>query len=179
MEARVLSTLAQAGSQKSVDPWAWRRARAAPVAPAKPRDLNAKLITAAALALAVAAGAYGAHAQSARLAPWVRPILRSVGYPWRGTALRVDGVSSRLVAEGHASALLVEGAVVNVSGHEIEAPPLRLAVRSADGAEMFVWTAHTAKARLGVGERSRFSSRLEAPPSDGVDVAVSIASPRI
>jgi len=174
-----MSLLAQAAPRKSsparVDPWAWRNARAAPPAPARTRgDLRGKLWLVAAFGLAVGAGAYAADAQSARLAPWVRPILRSVGHPWREPKLRVETVSSRLVAEGRASALLVEGALVNVSNHAIDAPALRLAVRSADGAEIFVWTAHVAKTRLGAGEKSRFSSRLEAPPSAGVDVAVAL-----
>jgi hypothetical protein len=167
-----LSTFAQPLSQKLVDPWAWRSARAAPVVAVKRRDLRARLVLSAALAVAV--GVYVAHAQSARLAPWVRPILHSVGYPWREAKVRVEGVSSRLVAEGPASALVVDGVVVNVSNRRIDAPALRLAVRAADGAEIFVWTAHAAKAHLSAGERVRFSSRLEAPPSAGVDVAVEI-----
>jgi hypothetical protein len=162
-------------SPASVDPWAWREARATlPALAASRRNLRGRLGVAAALVVALGAGAYAAHAQSARIAPWVRPILRSVGYPWREANLRVETVSSRLVAEGRASALIVEGALVNVSNREIDAPALRLAVRSADGAEIFTWRAHAAKTHLGAGERSRFSSRLEAPPSAGVDVAVAL-----
>jgi len=166
-------------SPLGADPWAWRRARAAPPAATKPRaDRRGKLWLCAALALAAGAGAYAAHAQSARIAPWVKPILREIGYPWRETRIRVEGVSSRLVAEAHASALVVEGAVENVGNREIDAPALRLAVRSADGDEIFVWTAHPAKTHLLPGERSRFSSRLEAPPSAGVDVAVTLEAKR-
>ena len=160
----------------SADPWAWRRQRSrCEQPPAKARgDWRPRLALLAAISLTIGGGAYAAHAQSARIAPWVNPILRGVGYPWGVAALKVTAVSSRLVAEGRAQALVVEGEVVNAGAREIDAPILRLAVRSADEAEIFVWTTHPAKTHLAPGERSRFSSRLEAPPSAGVDVAVAL-----
>jgi len=161
-------------SDAQFDPWAWRSARA-PAPEAKPRESRrGRRLLMATFAIALASGAWAARTHGARL--WVEPLLRGAGYPWRETGLRVEGVSSRLVAEGSASALVVEGAVENVGNREIAAPVLRLAVRSADGGEIFVWTAHPAKAHLAPGERSRFSSRLEAPPSAGVDVAVALGT---
>ena len=163
-------------SHSGGDPWAWRAART-PAAAVQPRAGRRRpWALAAALAFTLGAGGWTAHTHSARLAPWVAPILRSIGYPWRTTGLKILSVSSRLTAEGRAPALLVEGEVVNASNREIDAPALRLAVRSADGEEIFVWTAHTAKTHLAPGARSRFSSRLEAPPSAGVDVAVALGT---
>ncbi len=153
------------------DPFDWRRRRAAPLPPRSSK----RVAIAAALALALAAGAFAERAPIARVA---HPILRSAGFPWRSANVKIESLTGHMASNGRDGALIVEGIVENTTSREIEVPSLRLAVRSADHAEIFVWSARPAKSRLAPGERTRFSSRLEDPPQQRYDVAASLEPPR-
>lgn len=160
-------------SPERVDPFSWRDHNRHPVrgAPARPR-VGRRRMTLAMAALTIAAGmlALGAHAD--RFAPIVRPVVASLRLPWIAPEVRVEKVSGRLIDDGRT--LLVEGTIVNASGRDLKSPTLRLAIRAADRSEIFVWTARPAEAHLAPEGRTRFSSRLAAPPTGGVEVAVAL-----
>jgi hypothetical protein len=66
---------------------------------------------------------------------------------------------------------------VNLREAETAAPDLRIALRAADGRELYVWTTRAPKSRLARGERARFAARLAAPPEGIADALVKFVAP--
>ena len=91
--------------------------------------------------------------------------------------IAIADVSARLGAGGDKSLLAIEGTLVNLRGSEIAAPRLRIALRAADGRELYVWTTRPPKNRLAAGERAPFVARLAASPPGVVDALVKFAAP--
>jgi hypothetical protein len=54
---------------------------------------------------------------------------------------------------------------------------LRIALRAADGRELYVWTTRAPKGRLARGERVGFAARLAAPPEGVEDALVKFVAP--
>ncbi len=162
--------IAGKSSPRSADPFAWRELRAGPELVSKPRRRALPVRTAFALTLVAALGGFALY--KFPLASGIPSLSASLHLPWRGAEVRVENVTSRIVDQGRT--LLVEGAVVNTSGRDMASPLLRLAVRSADQAEIFVWSAHTAESHLAPDARTRFSSKLASPPNGGVEVTVAL-----
>jgi predicted Zn finger-like uncharacterized protein len=68
--------------------------------------------------------------------------------------------------------LVVEGIIVSLVSKPVEVPRLRLALRSATGAEVYSWTAQPSQTVLGPFETLPFRSRLASPPAEGHDIQV-------
>jgi predicted Zn finger-like uncharacterized protein len=139
------------------------RRRAAPVA--------------CAAALAGAMAAVAARAEIVAIAPATGGLYAAIGLPVNPIGLAIADVSARLGAGGDKSLLAVEGALVNLRGKETAAPNLRVALRAADGRELYVWTTRPPKDRLAAGERVPFVARLAAPPPGVVDALVKFVAP--
>jgi len=139
------------------------------------RRLAAPVACAAALAGAMAAIA--ARAEIVALAPATGGLYAAIGLPVNPLGLAIADVSARLGAGGDKSLLAVEGALVNLRAKETAAPNLRIALRAADGRELYVWTTRPPKDRLAAGERAHFVARLAAPPPGVVDALVKFAAP--
>jgi hypothetical protein len=73
--------------------------------------------------------------------------------------------------------LLVTGEIVNLRDEDISAPPLRLALRGADGRELYFWAIRPPKSSLRARERVPFRARLAAPPAGVREVLVKFAAP--
>ena len=73
--------------------------------------------------------------------------------------------------------LLITGEIVNLRQAETPVPNLRITLRGDDRRELYLWTAHEPKPRLGPHERVAFRARLAAPPSGVRDVLVKFAAP--
>ena len=101
-----------------------------------------------------------------------RSACRSTRSAWRSSTS-----APGWAAGGDKSLLAVEGALVNLRGRETAAPSLRIALRAADGRELYVWTARAPKDRLGPGEREPFVARLASPPPGAVDALVKFVAP--
>jgi predicted Zn finger-like uncharacterized protein len=142
---------------------------------ARVRRLAAPLACAAALAGAMAAVA--ARAEIVAVAPATGGLYAAIGLPVNPLGLAIADVSARLGAGGDRSLLAVEGALVNLRGKETAAPNLRIALRAADGRELYVWTTRPPKDRLAAGERAHFVARLAAPPPGVVDALVKFVAP--
>jgi predicted Zn finger-like uncharacterized protein len=143
---------------------------------ARLRRLAAPLACAAALAGGIVAVA--ARAEIAAFAPAAGGLYAAFGLPVNSVGLAIADVSARLGAGGDKSLLAVEGAVVNLRGKETAAPDLRIALRAADGRELYVWTTRPPTDRLAAGERVPFVARLAAPPAGVVDALVKFVAPR-
>jgi len=139
------------------------------------RRLAAPLAFAAALAGAMAAVA--ARAAIVAAIPAAGPLYAAVGLPVNPFGLAIADVTARLGAGGDKSLLAVQGSIVNLSRHAVAAPGLRIALRAADGREIYVWTTRPPKPRLGAEERAPFVARLAAPPPGIVDALVKFVAP--
>ncbi len=139
------------------------------------RRLAAPVACAAALAGAMAAVA--ARAEIVAVAPATGGLYAAIGLPVNPRGLAIADVSARLGAGGDKSLLAVEGALVNLRDKETAAPNLRIALRAADGRELYVWTTRPPKDRLAAGERAHFVARLAAPPPGVVDALVKFVAP--
>jgi hypothetical protein len=121
--------------------------------------------------------AVAARAAIVAAAPATGGLYAAIGLPVNPVGLAIADVSARLGAGGDKSLLAVEGALVNLRGKETAAPNLRIALRAADGRELYVWTTRPPKDRLAAGERVHFLARLAAPPPGVVDALVKFAAP--
>jgi predicted Zn finger-like uncharacterized protein len=142
---------------------------------ARVRRLAAPVACAATLAGAMAAVA--ARAAIVAAVPAAGGLYAAIGLPVNPLGLAIADVSARLGAGGDRSLLAVEGALVNLRGKETAAPNLRIALRAADGRELYVWTTRPPKDRLAAGERAHFVARLAAPPAGVVDALVKFVAP--
>lgn len=107
-----------------------------------------------------------------RTVPDAASVYETVGLPvnLRGVDFREVRGSSE-TADG-VVVLVVEGTLVNITSREIPLQRLRLAVRDAQGREIYTWTAAAPKAVLAPGESVAFRSRLASPPPDGRSIEV-------
>jgi hypothetical protein len=128
-------------------------------------------------ALAAAMAAVAARAAVVAALPAAGGVYAAIGLPVNGVGIAIADVSARLGAGGDKSLLAIEGTLVNLRGSEIAAPRLRIALRAADGRELYVWTTRPPKNRLAAGERAPFVARLAASPPGVVDALVKFAAP--
>jgi hypothetical protein len=135
-------------------------------------------LVAGAAALVGAMAAVGARAQIVAIAPAAGGFYAAIGLPVNPVGLAIADVSARLGAGGDKSVLAVEGALLNLTGKATAAPNLRIALRAADGRELYVWTTRPPKDRLEAGDRVPFVARLASPPPGVVDALVKFVAPR-
>jgi len=151
-----------------------RRALARPLARLG-RRLAAPL--AAASLLAGSMTAIGARESIVAAAPFAAGAYAAIGLPVNLRGLAIENVRARIDASGDKRLLLVEGAIVNLRRGETAAPDLRIALRAADGRELYVWTTRAPKGRLARGERVGFAARLATPPEGVEDALVKFVAP--
>ncbi len=72
---------------------------------------------------------------------------------------------------------MVEGAIVNLRQAGTATSDLRIALRAADGRELYVWTTRAPKSQLARGESVRFQAELAAPPEGVKDALVKFVAP--
>ena len=132
---------------------------------------------AAASLLAGSMTAIGARESIVAAAPFAAGVYAAIGLPVNLRGLGVDNLRARIDASGDKKVLLVEGSVVNLRRGETAALDLRIALRAADGRELYVWTTRPPKKRLARGERVDFAARLDAPPDGAEDALVKFVPP--
>ena len=91
---------------------------------------------------------------------------------WRGGAVDLRGVRSRLVWEGGQKVLLIEGELANPRQASVSLAPIRLSVRDREGSELRSWTIAAPRAYLAAGDRTTFVTRLPGPPERGFETVV-------
>lgn len=136
--------------------------------------------------IAAALGLFVLTAALAGLVVFREAVVRSVPalgpvYARLGLASEAPGVSIRSVTyarefEGETPVLSVSGEVVNLSGREMNVPEVRVALRDADAAELYVWTFHVDVKVLKPGQSVAFRTRLASPPAAARDAVVRFAS---
>jgi predicted Zn finger-like uncharacterized protein len=149
-----------------------RRAKRKPK-PRPPFWTVRKIAVAAVLVLvAMFCGAIHFRNAIARLIPGTAIAYAAIGLPVNLRGVAIEKVVSRMLDDGGASLLVVEGELVNLTNERITLPRLRFAVRSDKGAELFSWTAPADRAAINPGERMTFRRRLASPPPEGSDILV-------
>jgi predicted Zn finger-like uncharacterized protein len=132
---------------------------------------------AAAGLLAGSMTAIGARESIVAAVPIAAGAYAAIGLPVNLRGLAIEDVRARVGESGDKKILMVEGAIVNLREAETAAPDLRIALRAADGRELYVWTTRAPKNRLARGERVRFAARLAAPPGGIADALVKFVAP--
>lgn len=110
-----------------------------------------------------------------RATPQMGRVYAALGLPVNLRGLELSDVRSALVLEQDRPVLVVEGQIRNVRPGDTEVPPIKLALRGADGREIYQWTAEAPQATLPPGQSTAFRTRLTAPPAEGHDVLVRFA----
>jgi hypothetical protein len=116
--------------------------------------------------------ALAARERIAAMIPLVAPAYAAIGLPVNMRGLAIEDVHARSGEAGDKKYLMIEGWIVNLRPAQTTSPDLRIALRGADGAELYVWTARAPMRRLERAERVRFAARLEAPPEAAKDAIV-------
>lgn len=92
----------------------------------------------------------------------------------RDLALREIGYERR--EEEGGAVLVIHGTIVNDTGQLREVPPLRLSLRDPADREIRHWTVAPPTRHLAAGERTRFTVRLNDPPSAARGIEIAFAS---
>jgi len=90
--------------------------------------------------------------------------------------LAFQNVRSETIEHGGASALVVEGEIVNLSGRNVSLPAVRVSLRSADGAEVRSWLVEPSTGGLAGGGSVGFRSAVLASPVPASEVTLSLAA---
>lgn len=110
--------------------------------------------------------------ETVRLFPQTAPVFAAVGLGVKQHLLDIDDVRSKLSRENGLETLEVTGTITNLTRSQQKIPVLRLSIRSAQGQEIYVWTATTDPGELAPGEKTTFRRRLASPPADSHSVMV-------
>ena len=117
--------------------------------------------------------ALAARDRIAEMVPSAAPVYAALGMPANTRGVAIEDVRARLGEAEGKKYLVIEGWIVNLHPAETSSPDLRIALRGADGEELYVWTTRAPKRRLDSAQRIKFAARLEAPPEAAKDAIVS------
>jgi hypothetical protein len=124
------------------------------------------LLAAAALVLALVALAL-LRVPIVSAAPGLASLYARLGAPVNVRGLDFRNVATTRDSVAGAPGVAVEGEIVNVARGAADVPPIRLTLENASGKVVATWNAEAERHRLGVGESTRFRTRLAAPPDAG------------
>jgi hypothetical protein len=124
------------------------------------------------LVMAVPGGLLAARRLVVEALPFTAGLYSAIGLPVNLRGLEISGLSTRLEEQTGGRVLLVEGQVANTSQGRVAVPDLTLAVRSAEGAVLYSWTAASPRSELEAADRMTFRTRLVSPPDGARDVHV-------
>jgi predicted Zn finger-like uncharacterized protein len=129
------------------------------------------VLTTCALAMIVTA-AIVSPATIVRAMPDLAGLYAAAGKPVNLRGLEFREVRTTRETHDGIALLVTEGKIANISGRDLELPPIRLAAVGANGQELYAWTAAPSRATLADGETFAFKSRLASPPAEARRVQV-------
>lgn len=94
---------------------------------------------------------------------------------FQGDALTFAAVKSSFLRVRGEDTLVVEGELINTSGHTVAVPAIRISLRDAGAEEVYAWLVEPAAAELDAGASLGFRSALAPPTAGGEHVALSLA----
>jgi len=86
--------------------------------------------------------------------------------------LQFENVTSERIAEGGVSVLVIEGEIVNVSGQERAVPAVKVTLLDDGGRQLQEEMLNAASAKLGAGDKTRFSGRIVNPAEQARNFSV-------
>jgi hypothetical protein len=112
------------------------------------------------------------------VAPATAALYSGIGLPVNLSGLSIAKVHVTVTQQTEGPGeLSVTGEIGNLRDSETSVPDLHLALRGADGREIYVWTARGPKKSLNAHEHVPFRARLAAPPAEVRDVLVKFRGP--
>jgi predicted Zn finger-like uncharacterized protein len=126
--------------------------------------------------VASAAGAVVFREDIAEMWPNAAGAFAAVGLDVNVYGLEFSDLDIDRTFEGPTPVLVVKGAVRNIGAEQRAAPPLRLALRDAHGAEVYSWLVKVDAPSIEPGGASAFTAVLDNPPGQAVDLEVTFAS---
>jgi predicted Zn finger-like uncharacterized protein len=108
--------------------------------------------------------------------PQAAKLYAAAGLPVNERGLDLQHLHVNLVHDGAQALLVVDGEIANRRADKTPVPRIKLAVRDADGHEIYTWDEASPKAKLESGETIAFRARLAAPPAEGHDIFVRFAT---
>jgi hypothetical protein len=142
------------------------------------RWLRSALPAAIVILLAVNAALVAFRMDVVRLLPQTAPLYAAIGLPVNLRGLAFENIRMSWVEQEGAGVLVVEGSIVNVMGHPVEVPRLRLALLNEAKHEIYAWTTLPSRSFLAPGDTLPFRSRLASPPVDAREVKIRFLSQR-
>lgn len=139
---------------------------------AKKRQGRPRLIAITTILVSVVFGAIMSRSTVVRAVPDLAGLYTSVGLTVNLRGLEFRHVKTSREMQDGIPVLVIEGEIVNITRQPVELPRLRLAVRGANGRELYSWTTLLHRSVLANGEKISFRSRLASPPAEGRDVSV-------
>ena len=125
--------------------------------------------------LAMGMGLVARREAVVRIFPASARVYAAIGLPVNLRGLELRRITSTLVGEGPQRVLAIEGEITNISRSAASVPELKLALKAADGREIYGWTANAPKSKLDAGETMQFRARLASPPDKARDLTVKFA----
>ena len=129
------------------------------------------VLTTCALAMIVTA-AIVSPATIVRAMPDLAGLYAAAGKPVNLRGLEFREVRTMRETHDGIALLVTEGKIANISGRDLDLPPIRLAAVGANGQELYAWTTAPGRATLADGETLAFKSRLASPPAEARQVQV-------
>jgi hypothetical protein len=101
-------------------------------------------------------------------------------YEKAGVKVNIYGLEIRKVEQKHiidrtARVLAIKGEIWNISGTDRKVPYLRLALRDANGKEVYNWLVESSARPLRSGEITTFTTRLSEPPEIAQNLEIRFA----
>ena len=128
------------------------------------------------LLLALAMGLIASRGTVARAWPGAGRLYAAIGIPVEHNGLAIRDLHTSLTRLDGQLLLGVEGEIVNLRPDTTPVPAVRLAIRDADGHELYAWTVRAERRTLAAGDSLLFRARLAQPPAGGRDVAARFAN---
>ena len=142
--------------------------------PSKPRGNFWPIVICAATLICLIA-AIGARQIVVRQIPQTAALFKLIGLPVNLRALTLKDVKTRLFEDNGQLVLAVEGIITNLRATPNHVPPLRVALKGADGREIYWWIAQPTLTKLDAGATLLFRTRLASPPSNAKIALVNFA----
>ncbi|MDP8916256.1 MAG: DUF3426 domain-containing protein [Pseudomonadota bacterium] len=108
----------------------------------------------------------------ARAWPHTASVYAAVGLPVNLVGLAIEEQQAALGYEDGRPAVLVTGALRNVSGEPVTAPPLRITLLDGEDNTIGVKVSRITNAQVPAGETRRFAVRLQDPPESVANVEI-------
>lgn len=137
------------------------------------REWQIKPLTAAILVLAVVdLGIIVWRKDVVRVLPQTASLFADLGLPVNLRSLAFRDIQTTYVQRDGVPILVVKGKIVATGTAVVDVPRLRFAIDSANGHELYAWTAQPKQSKLAPGETLAFNTRLASPPEQGRTIQV-------